>query len=339
MPLKTDAKIALVGFYANSKPDLFDFWIGQGTPDNAVTLYEGLKNKFSNVTFADGYKNDNTTNETLINEAVANAQNAEVILVNIGISGKMAGEDRALANPAISEGQITLLKALKATGKPVVAIVSAGRPLILTEAAPLTDAILYSWILGTEHGNAVADVVSGAYNPSAKTVMSFPYAVGQIPVYYNHFNTGRPKETDGKGNWYSRYRDIPRDPLFPFGFGLSYTTFSYSDLKLSKTMLAKGQPLTATVTLKNTGKVDGEEIVQLYIRDITASIVRPVKELKAFQKVMLKADESRTLTFTITDKDLSFYNAEGNMVLEPGKFILFIGRNAEDVLEQGFELQ
>jgi beta-glucosidase len=338
LPLKADTKIALVGFYANSKPDMFDFWIAQGSANDAVTLYDGLKNKFSHISFADGYKDDNSTNQTLIDEAVKNASASDVILVNIGISGKMAGEDRALADPEISAGQIELLKALKQTGKPVIALISSGRPLILTKAEPLTDAILQCWILGTEHGNAIADVVSGAYNPSAKTVMSFPYAVGQIPVYYNHLNTGRPTETDGKGNWFSRYRDIPRDPLYPFGFGLSYTTFSYADLKLNKSIIKIGEPLAATVTVKNTGIRDGEEIVQLYIRDITASIVRPVKELKGFTKIMLKAGESRTVTIPVTPTDLSFYDGEGNLKLEPGKFSLFVGTNSRDVMQQDFEV-
>jgi beta-glucosidase len=274
----------------------------------------------------------------LIDEAVKNASASDVILVNIGISGKMAGEDRALADPEISAGQIELLKALKQTGKPVIALISSGRPLILTKAEPLTDAILQCWILGTEHGNAIADVVSGAYNPSAKTVMSFPYAVGQIPVYYNHLNTGRPTETDGKGNWFSRYRDIPRDPLYPFGFGLSYTTFSYADLKLNKSIIKTGEPLTATVTVKNTGSREGEEIVQLYIRDITASIVRPVKELKGFTKIMLKAGESRTVNIPVTPTDLSFYDGDGNLKLEPGKFSVFVGTNSRDVMQQDFEV-
>ncbi len=339
LPINTHTKIALVGFYANSKADLFDFWIGQGSAANAVSLYEGLKNRFSSVQFSDGYTADNTTNDSLIQAAISIAENAEVILVNIGISGKMAGEDRALANPVIPAAQIALLQALRKTGKPIVALISAGRPLVLTEAEPLTDAMLQCWILGTEHGNAIADVLSGGYNPSAKTVMSFPYAVGQIPVYYNHFNTGRPKETDGMGNWYSRYRDIPREPLYPFGFGLSYTSFNYSDLKLDKKNMAKNGKITATVTLSNTGKSDGEEIIQLYIRDHAASVVRPVKELKGFQKVSLYAGESRIITFTITEKQLSFFDGEGNVKLEPGKFSVFIGTNSADVLEEQFELQ
>lgn len=339
LPLKKETKIALVGFYANSKDDMFDFWIGQGKSNDAVTLYEGMKSRFTNLSFSNGYQADNTTNETLINEAVQQANYADVIVVNIGLSGKMAGEDRALTQPVVPAGQINLLKALKATGKPVLAIVSAGRPLVLKEAEPLTDAMLQAWILGTEHGNALAEVLDGTYNPSGKTVMSFPYAVGQIPVYYNHFNTGRPKETDGAGNWFSRYRDAPREAFYPFGFGLSYTTFKYDNLKLAKNIISKNEPLTVTVSLTNTGKFDGEEIVQLYIRDIAASVVRPVKELKGFEKVFLKAGETKQVRFTLTGKDLSFYDGEGKLLLEPGKFTVFVGGNSRDVMEQEFELR
>jgi beta-glucosidase len=339
LPLKKETKIALIGMYAESKDDMFDFWVAQGNSNDAVTILEGLKSKFGNVTYAKGYNADNTTNDVLLEEAKTAAQNAEVIVVNIGISGKMAGEDRALGNPQISAGQIQLLKALRETGKPVVALVSSGRPLVLTEAEPLTDAMLQCWILGTEHGNAIADVLSGDVNPSAKTVMSFPYAVGQIPVYYNHFNTGRPTTDDPAGNWYSRYRDIPRDPLYPFGYGLSYTDFSYSDLKTSSSSMKKNGKLTVTVTVKNTGSRTGEEVVQLYIRDYTGSIVRPVKELKGYQKIKLDAGASQKISFTLKGDDLSFFDADGKSVLEAGKFSVFVGGNSRDVLQADFELK
>jgi beta-glucosidase len=236
-------------------------------------------------------------------------------------------------------GQIELLKALQKTGKPIVALVTSGRPLILTPLQPLAGAIVQCWILGTETGNAIADVLTGAYNPSGKTVVTFPYAVGQIPIYYNHFNTGRPDPTDGAGNWYSRYRDVPNDPLYPFGYGLSYTTFSYGNLTLDKTAINKGGSLNVSVIVTNSGKYGGEEVVQLYIRDMVGSIVRPVKELKAFQKIKLEAGEVRKVQFTLTGKELSFYNAEGNMVLEPGKFTVFVGGNSKDVLAADFELR
>ena len=338
LPLDKNKKVALIGFYANSKPDLFDFWIGQGNSNDAVTVYEGLKSKISNISFCNGYNGDNSSSEMLINEAIQNATAADVVVVNIGISGKMAGEDRSLAYPQISDGQIALLKALQKTGKPVVALVSSARPLILTQAEPLVDALVQGWILGTEHGNAVASMLVGELNPSAKTVMTFPYAIGQIPIYYNHFNTGRPTTTDGLGNWYSRYRDIPNEPLYPFGYGLSYTSYDYSEVKLSSPTIKKSATLKVTVNVKNTGLMDGEETVQLYIRDYAASIVRPVKELKAFKKIMIKAGETKEVSFMLTKEDLSFYDANGNSIIESGKFSVFVGPNSRDTKMADFVL-
>ncbi len=338
LPLDKNKKVALIGFYANSKPDLFDFWIGQGNSNDAVTVYEGLKSKISNISFCNGYNGDNSSSETLINEAIQNATAADVVVVNIGISGKMAGEDRSLAYPQISDGQIALLKALQKTGKPVVALVSSARPLILTLAEPLVDALVQGWILGTEHGNAVASMLVGDYNPSAKTVMTFPYAIGQIPIYYNHFNTGRPTTTDGLGNWYSRYRDIPNEPLYPFGYGLSYTSYDYSEVKLSSSTITKSATLKVTINVKNTGLMDGEETVQLYIRDYAASVIRPVKELKAFKKIMIKAGETKEVSFSLTKDDLSFYDADGNSIIESGKFSVFVGPNSRDTKKADFIL-
>ena len=338
LPLNKNKKIALVGLYANSKEDMFDFWVAQGSSNDAVTVYEGLKSKMNNLTFCNGYNADNSTTETLINEAVTNANNADVIVINIGISGKMAGEDRALANPTISEGQLQLLKTLQKTGKPIVALISSGRPLILTQAEPLVNAIVQCWILGTEHGNAIASMLLGEYNPSAKTVFTFPKAIGQIPLYYNHFNTGRPAPTDPAGNWFSRYRDIDNEPLYPFGYGLSYTKFIYGDIKLTSPTIKKTDRLVITTPVSNSGNLDGEEIVQLYIRDYAASIIRPVKELKAFEKIFLKAGETKIVKFTLTQKDLSFLDGNGNSVLESGKFSVFVGSNARDVKQTDFQV-
>jgi beta-glucosidase len=201
----------------------------------------------------------------------------------------------------------------------------------MTEAELYCDAILYGWILGTEHGNALADVIFGDYNPSAKTVMSFPYAVGQIPVYYNHMNTNRPDPTDGHGNWYSRYRDIPNDPLYPFGYGLSYTNFTYGDVRLSKNTIRKGEKIQVSVNVKNSGSREGEEIVQLYIRDLVADHVRPVKELKGFEKIRLAPGQEKTVTFTLDVTMLSYYNSQGTLVIEPGVFHIFVGGNSRDV--------
>jgi beta-glucosidase len=330
-------KVALIGSFADSKDHMLDYWIAQGEAKNAVSLREGLQNRFGNITsinFAAGYGLDGVTNEAMIKDAVALAETVDILLVNVGLSGKMAGEDRSLGFPEIPAPQIALLQALKKTGKPIVALVSSGRPLVLTAIEPLADAIVQCWILGTETGNAVADVLSGAYNPSAKTVMTFPYAIGQIPIYYNAFNTGRPIPEGTDPGWKSRYRDIPNKPLYPFGYGLSYTTFTYGGFTLDKNVAGKNESIQVSVTVTNSGSVAGEEIVQLYIRDMAASIVRPVKELKNFQKIALKPGESRTIKFILLSKDLSFSDATGTPVLEPGLFKIMVGGNSRDVLEK-----
>lgn len=330
-------KVALIGSFADSKDDMLDFWIAQGDAKNAVSLREGLQNRFGNsatISFAPGYGLDGVANEAMIKDAVTMAETADVLLVNIGLSGKMAGEDRAMAFPEIPAPQVALLQALKKTGKPIVALVNSGRPLVLTAIQHLADAIVQCWILGTETGNAVADVLSGAYNPSGKTVMTFPYAIGQIPVYYNAFNTGRPIAEGADPSWKSRYRDIPNSPLYPFGYGLSYTSFTYGGFTMDKNTAGKNETIQVSVTVTNSGPVAGEEIVQLYIRDVAASIVRPVKELKNFQKIALKPGESRTVKFILLPKDLSFSDANGTPVLEPGLFKIMVGGNSRDVLEK-----
>lgn len=336
-------KVALIGFYANSKADMADGWKGHVNVNDYVTVYEGLKKQFPNLTFAEGYKQDNSTSEELINEAVKMAQNAESVIVNIGISSVLSGEAKSLANIDIPEGQLQLLRALKKTGKPIITLVSSGRPMILTEVEELSDALVQGWILGTESGNAVAEVVAGKYNPSAKTVMSFPYAIGQIPVYYNHFKTGRPAPPTVKGKpapgYTSSFIDIPNEPLYSFGYGLSYTTFAYSNLKLSADSMDVNGNLSVTVDVENTGKYDGEEVVQLYIQDVTASIVRPVKELKGFKKLMFKKGEKKTIEFKITPSDLQFFDYNGKAIVEKGKFNVFVGGNSDDVLKSTFELK
>jgi beta-glucosidase len=301
LPLKkSTGKIALVGYYAKSKEDMFDFWIANGSANDAISVQEGLQSKFGKgvIDYTAGYNADGSTSDKLMEEAVASAASADAIIVVAGISGKLAGEERSLSNINIPEGQVQLLKALQKTGKPIIVLVNSGRPMVLTAIQGLANSIVQCWILGTETGAAVADVLSGDYNPSGKTVMSFPYSVGQIPVYYNHFNTNRPAPETGDGAWKSRYRDIPNAPLYPFGYGLSYTSFAYSALQLSSPVISKSDKLTVSVVVKNSGQYDGQEVVQLYIRDITASVVRPVKELKGFQKISLKAGESRTISFT-----------------------------------------
>jgi len=342
LPLNSSTKkIALVGSFAKSKEDLFDFWVANGVANDAVSIYEGLTAKLgaSAVDYTAGYNLDNTTNDQLINQSVASANSSDVVVVTVGISGKLAGEERSLANINIPDAQVQLLKALQKTGKPIVVLVNSGRPLVLTQIQDLSTAIVQCWILGTEGGNAIADMLTGVYNPSGKTVMSFPYAVGQIPVYYNHFNTNRPAPDSGDGAWKSRYRDIPNEPLYPFGYGLSYTKFDYSNLQLSGNEMKKDGSIKVNITVKNTGTYDGDEVVQLYIRDFVSSIVRPVKELKGFQRINLKVGESKTVQFTLTGTDLSFYDENGNTKLEAGKFGVFVGGNSKQTLNGSFELK
>ena len=340
LPLKTTQKVALIGYYAKSKNDMFDFWVAQGDTTQAVSVLDGLKKYNDNITYTDGYLPNNTTNAELIQQAVINAQTADVVILNIGISGKQAGEDRALTNLNISDGQLQLLQALQATGKPIIVLVSSARPLILTKVVPLASAILQTWILGTEHGNAVANTLYGSSNPSGKTVITFPRSIGQIPLYYNHTNSGRPLIPGTDPTWHNRYIDEVNEPLYPFGYGLSYTTYTYSKPTISAISITPNQNLTVTVKITNTGTVAGNEVVQLYIRDYTASIVRPIIELKAFDNIYLKAGESKVVSFTLVPKrDLSFYDATGKPVLEPGKFSVYVGANSANNQQLDFMLK
>ncbi|MEO6406157.1 MAG: glycoside hydrolase family 3 C-terminal domain-containing protein, partial [Ferruginibacter sp.] len=239
----------------------------------------------------------------------------------------------------IPPSQKKLIAALVKTGKPLLLVIMSGRPLILNDEMNQATAILQVWHAGTEAGNAIADVIFGNYNPSGKLTMSFPRNVGQIPVYYNHKNTGRPLDAEPFQKFRSAYIDIVNSPLLPFGYGLSYTSFQYGEIKLNKTSMTTSEKIEATVTVKNTGNYDGEEVVQLYIRDMVASISMPVKELKAFQKIFLKKGESKDVKFSITKKDLEFYNADGKIMLEPGEFKIFVGTNSKDVKEARFDLR
>lgn len=341
LPLRLNQKVALIGHLAGSSEDIFDFWVANAKSAAYApsTLQDGLKQAGITFNFAKGYDEQMNTTDVMIQEAITAANAADVVLVNIGISGKLAGEDRSIAMPEIPEAQIQLLKALRNTGKKIIAVVSAGRPLVLTKAEPYCDAILYAWILGTEQGNALTDVLYGKYNPSAKTVMSFPYAVGQIPVYYNHMNTSRPNPTDGQGNWYSRYRDIPNDPLYPFGFGLSYTTFTYGKPSISSNNFGMNGSVTIQLSITNTGSVSGEEIVQLYIRDPIANRIRPVRELKGFQKILLQAGESKTISFNLNASAMKYFDENGEPQLEPGQISIYVGGNSRDVQELVLTLQ
>ena len=275
--------------------------------------------------------------EQLIAQAVQTANQADVVVAVLGEAFGMSGEAASRSMIGLLDNQLQLLKALKATGKPIVLVLMSGRPLTLEWENENCAAILETWFSGSQAGNAITSVLFGDYNPSGKLTMTFPRNVGQIPIYYNSKNTGRPMDPNNK--YSTKYLDVPNTPLYPFGYGLSYTTFRYDDIKLSTTTVRSGQPITASVTVTNTGKYDGTETVQLYIRDLVGSVSRPVKELKGFRKVTLKAGESSTVSFRITVDDLKFYNWDLKYIAEPGDFKVFIGGNSQDVKEAGFKLQ
>jgi len=360
LPLKKTANIALIGPLANDKSNMLGTWAVSGNSEFAVPVLEGLKNATggdANIVYAKGKNiSDDTVFAKKINvfgtrididkrspgemfdEAVAAANKSDVIVAVVGEASEMSGESSSRSTLDIPENQLTLLKALKKTGKPLVLVIMSGRPLVLNWENENADAILFTWHGGQEIGNAVADVLFGVYNPSGKLTTSFPRNVGQVPTYYNHLNTGRPNAGDIFQKFRSNYLDVENSPLFPFGYGLSYTSFRYSDIKLSSASMNSGGSITASVTVTNTGNYDGEEVVQLYIRDMVGSITRPVIELKGFQKVFLRKGESVEVNFKITNYFLKFYNNDLKYVSEPGDFKIFIGGNSRDVKDIGFLL-
>ncbi|USU01932.1 beta-glucosidase BglX [Pseudomonas siliginis] len=363
LPLKKDAKIALVGPLAKAPIDMMGSWAAAGRPAQSVTLFDGMNSVIgdkANLIYARGanitgdkkvldYLNflnfdapevvdDPRPASVLIDEAVKAAKDADVIVAAVGESRGMSHESSSRTDLNIPETQRELIRALKATGKPLVLVLMNGRPLTILEENQSADAILETWFSGTEGGNAIADVLFGDYNPSGKLPVTFPRSVGQIPTYYNHLSIGRPFTPGKPGNYTSQYFDDTTGPLFPFGYGLSYTTFALSDMALSSTTLNASGKLDASVMVKNTGKRDGETVVQLYIQDVTGSMIRPVKELKNFQKIMLKAGEQKVVHFTITEEDLKFYNAQLKYAAEPGKFNVQIGLDSQAVTQQSFEL-
>lgn len=363
LPLKKDAKIALVGPLAKAPIDMMGSWAAAGRPAQSVTLFDGMNSVIgdkANLIYARGanitgdkkvldYLNflnfdapevvdDPRPANVLIDEAVKAAKAADVIVAAVGESRGMSHESSSRTDLNIPQTQRELIRALKATGKPLVLVLMNGRPLTILEENQSADAILETWFSGTEGGNAIADVLFGDYNPSGKLPVTFPRSVGQIPTYYNHLSIGRPFTPGKPGNYTSQYFDDTTGPLFPFGYGLSYTTFALSDMALSSTTLNASGKLDASVMVKNTGKRDGETVVQLYIQDVTGSMIRPVKELKNFQKIMLKAGEQKVVHFTITEEDLKFYNAQLKYAAEPGKFNVQIGLDSQAVTQQSFEL-
>ena len=290
--------------------------------------------------FGRSLNRDNRTNEELLQEALTTAQKADVIVAALGESSEMSGESSSRTDLSLPDVQQTLLKALVATGKPVVLVLFTGRPLVLNWEQSHVPAILNVWFGGSEAAYAIGDVLFGRVNPSGKLTMSFPQNVGQIPLYYAHKNTGRPLQTThGFEKFRSNYLDVSNDPLYPFGFGLSYTQFTLSDLTLSSQTMGMSSTLTASITVSNTGQWAGSEVVQLYLRDLVGSTTRPVKELKGFEKIYLKAGESRVVNFTITPEMLKFYNYNLQFVAEPGEFEVMIGGNSRDLLTTKFKLQ
>ncbi|HJR28390.1 MAG TPA: beta-glucosidase BglX [Pseudomonas sp.] len=363
LPLKKTAKIALVGPLAKAPIDMMGSWAAAGRPEQSVTLFDGMTSALgaqSTLIYARGanitsdkkildYLNflnfdapevvdDPRSANVLIDEAVKAAKQADVVVAAVGESRGMSHESSSRTDLNIPAAQRELIKALKDTGKPLVLVLMNGRPLSILEENEQADAILETWFSGTEGGNAIADVLFGDYNPSGKLPITVPRSVGQIPTYYNHLSIGRPFTPGKPGNYTSQYFEDTTGPLFPFGFGLSYTQFSLTDMALSSTTLNKTGKLDASVVVKNTGKRDGETVVQLYIQDVTGSMIRPVKELKNFQKVLLKAGEQKVVRFTITEDDLKFYNAQLKYAAEPGKFNVQIGLDSQDVTQQSFEL-
>ena len=344
LPLSKQTKtIALIGPFIKAVRDNLGFWSYQWPDDSTriVTQWKGVQNKLGSnakLLYAKGCE-INDSSQAGFAEAVEMAKQADVVIMSVGEASDWSGEAKSRSNIHLPGMQEELVKAVYATGKPVVILINAGRPLIFNWAADHVPAILYTWWLGTEAGDAIADVLFGDYNPSAKLPISFPRTEGQIPIYYNYFKTGRPATSDSDRFYRSAYIDLSIYPKFPFGYGLSYTSFNYSDITLSGTSMKANQSIKAAVTVTNAGSYDGEETVQLYIQDIVGSVVRPVKELKGFQKIFLKKGESKQVSFTIDVNRLKFYNSGMKYIYEPGDFKVYIGGNSQDVKEANFKVE
>ncbi|CAG8866681.1 Beta-xylosidase [Pseudomonas fluorescens] len=363
LPLRKNATVALVGPLADAPIDMMGSWAAAGRPQHSITVREGMRRaigeqgkliyaKGANVTHdkaivdylnflnfdAPEIIDDARPAAVMIDEAVKAAKQSDVVVAVVGESRGMSHESSSRTTLEIPASQRELIKALKATGKPLVLVLMNGRPLSLAWEREQADAILETWFSGTEGGNAIADVLFGDYNPSGKLAITFPRSAGQIPMYYNHLSIGRPFTPGKPGNYTSQYFEEPNGPLYPFGYGLSYSDFSLTDLTLSKTAIERGDTVQAQVTVKNTSKRAGETVVQLYLQDVTASASRPVKELKGFQKLMLKAGETRTVTFRISEDDLKFYNGQLQWAAEPGQFKVQVGLDSQTVQQQSFEL-
>ncbi len=352
LPLKKSGSIALIGPLANDQSNMLGTWAVSGDSKLAISVLDGIKNVVgTNVTvhYAKGANiSDDTlfakkvnvfgvrididkrTPDEMLKEALEMANQSDVIVAVVGEASEMSGEASSRTDITMPESQKKLIRALAKINKPLVLVTMSGRPLALVEENNLASSILHVWHAGTEAGNAIADVLFGDYNPSGRLSISFPMNVGQVPIYYSQKNTGRPSEPSGP-KFQSNYLDAPNTPLFPFGFGLTYTTFSYGDLVINTVNLKGNQTLKASMTVKNTGNRKAKETVQLYIRDLVGSITRPLKELKGFQQIVLEPGESRIVTFDITPKDLMFYNADLKYDWEAGDFQIMIGSNSRDL--------
>lgn len=336
LPLSRSTKtVALIGPFGKETSANHGFWSVAFKDDSQriITQFDGIKNqldKNSTLLYAKGANVDDQ-DRSMFAEAVETAKKADVVIMTLGEGSSMSGEAKSRSNLHFTGVQEDLLKEIAKTGKPIVLMINAGRPLVFDWAADNIPTIIYTWWLGTEAGNSIADVLFGTVNPGGKLPMTFPRTEGQIPVYYNHYNTGRPAKNNTDRNYVSAYIDLDNDPKFPFGYGLSYTQFKYSDMILSSTDLKGNQTLTVSVNVANTGKYDGEEVVQFYIRDLFGKAVRPVKELKGFQKVFIKKGETKTITFTLTPENLKFYDDELNFDWESGAFDIMIGTDSQNV--------
>ncbi|EAA5381139.1 beta-glucosidase BglX [Salmonella enterica] len=360
LPLKKSGTIAVVGPLADSQRDVMGSWSAAGVANQSVTVLAGIQNavgdgakilyaKGANITndkgivdflnlYEEAVKIDPRSPQAMIDEAVLAAKQADVVVAVVGESQGMAHEASSRTNITIPQSQRDLITALKATGKPLVLVLMNGRPLALVKEDQQADAILETWFAGMEGGNAIADVLFGDYNPSGKLPISFPRSVGQIPVYYSHLNTGRPYNPEKPNKYTSRYFDEANGPLYPFGYGLSYTTFTVSDVTLSSPTMQRDGKVTASVEVTNTGKREGATVIQMYLQDVTASMSRPVKQLKGFEKITLKPGESKTVSFPIDIEALKFWNQQMKYDAEPGKFNVFIGVDSARVKQGSFEL-
>ncbi len=339
LPLRKDLKsIAVIGPLADSRKDMLGSWFADGRAEDVVTLLEGIKAKVgpqTKVTYAKGCEIVGESTAGLA-EAVRLARQAEAAIVAVGESGEMSGEAASRASLDLPGRQLDLVRAIYATGKPLVVVLMNGRPLTINWIAEHVPAILEAWFAGTQAGHALADVLFGEVNPGGKLPVTFPRSVGQIPLYYNHKNTGRPAHPENR--YTSKYLDVPVTPLFPFGYGLSYTRFRFTNLQLSASHIPPDGILTVSVEVENIGRRAGDEVVQLYLRDVAASVTRPVKELKGFQRITLQPGEKKRVSFMLTPQHLGFYHRDGRFAVEPGAFKVMVGNSSVEGLEASFEV-